>query len=160
MNIDSNSNPEGIAVIWDVKLVRELILIRNVLSNRKEKVRRKLNMESSVDPFQTTTEMMVDLRGVSGYDQPSLEILPKHETNHEAHDKIIQGLETKVRTLTNEVEGQINGGKWEECKAIFTEDGLPLYTPFYYSPEEIECFSANSGFSNNERQETNKSGME
>ncbi|GJW91310.1 hypothetical protein Tco_0168863 [Tanacetum coccineum] len=88
------------------------------------------------------------------------EILSKYETNHEAHDKIIQGLETKVRTLTNEVEGQINGGKFEECKAIFTEDGLPLYTPFYYSPEEIECFSANSGFSNNERQETNKSGME
>ncbi|GKB22125.1 hypothetical protein Tco_0856048 [Tanacetum coccineum] len=79
--------------------------------------------------------------------------------NREAHDKIIQGLEMKVRTLTNEVEGRANGGKLKECKAIYTEDGSPLYTPFYYSPEEIEYFSANSGFSDNERQETDKSGM-
>ncbi|GKB99163.1 hypothetical protein Tco_0985300 [Tanacetum coccineum] len=52
-----------------------------------------------------------------------------------------------VRTLTNEVKGRTNGGKFEKCKAIFTEDGSPLYTPFYYSPEEIEYFSASSGFS-------------
>ncbi|GJU85895.1 zinc knuckle CX2CX4HX4C containing protein [Tanacetum coccineum] len=31
------------------------------------------------------------------------------ETNREAHDKIIQDLEMKVRTLTNEVEGRANG---------------------------------------------------
>ncbi|GKA17894.1 integrase, catalytic region, zinc finger, CCHC-type containing protein [Tanacetum coccineum] len=67
------------------------------------------------------------------------------ETNRENHDKIIQGLETKVKTLTNEVEGRTNGGKVKECKAIFTNDGSPLYTPFYYSPEEIRYFSANSG---------------
>ncbi|GKC78099.1 zinc knuckle CX2CX4HX4C containing protein [Tanacetum coccineum] len=68
-------------------------------------------------------------------------------------------LETKVKTLANEVEGRINNMKFEECKKIFTKDGLPLYTPFYYSPEEIEYFSANSGFSDNERQETDDSGM-
>ncbi|GJS09269.1 hypothetical protein Tco_0366065 [Tanacetum coccineum] len=50
--------------------------------------------------------------------------------------------------------------KFEECKAICTEDGLPLYTSFYYSPEDIEYFSANSGFSDNEKQETGKSGIE
>ncbi|GKE13102.1 zinc knuckle CX2CX4HX4C containing protein [Tanacetum coccineum] len=33
------------------------------------------------------------------------------------------------------------------------EDGTPLYTPFHYSPEEIEYFSANSGFSDNETKE-------
>ncbi|GJU46833.1 zinc knuckle CX2CX4HX4C containing protein [Tanacetum coccineum] len=81
------------------------------------------------------------------------------EASREAHDKIIQGLETKVKTLANKVEGQINNGKFEECKTIYTEDGFPLYTPFYYSPEEIEYFSANSGFSDNERQETDNSGM-
>ncbi|GJR15293.1 hypothetical protein Tco_0797945 [Tanacetum coccineum] len=63
------------------------------------------------------------------------------------------------RTLTNKVEGRANGGKFEECKAICTEDGSPLYTPFYYSPKEIEYFYANSGFSDNKRQETDKSGM-
>ncbi|GJU92352.1 reverse transcriptase domain-containing protein [Tanacetum coccineum] len=81
------------------------------------------------------------------------------EASREAHDKIIQGLETKVKTLANEVEGRTNNGKFEECKAICTEDGLPLYTPFYYSPEEIEYFSANSGFLDNEKQETDDSGM-
>ncbi|GKF61720.1 hypothetical protein Tco_0181774 [Tanacetum coccineum] len=65
-----------------------------------------------------------------------------------------------VKTLTNEVEGRTNGGKFKECKAIYTEDGLPLYTSFYYSPEDIEYFSANSGFSDNEKQETDKSEIE
>ncbi|GKB89991.1 zinc knuckle CX2CX4HX4C containing protein, partial [Tanacetum coccineum] len=81
------------------------------------------------------------------------------KTNREAHDKIIQGLETKVRTLTNEVEGRANDGKFEECKANCIEDGSLLYTPFNYSPKEIEYFFTNSGFSYNERQETDKSGM-
>ncbi|GJZ80334.1 protein kinase-like domain, concanavalin A-like lectin/glucanase domain protein [Tanacetum coccineum] len=81
------------------------------------------------------------------------------EASREAHDKIIQGLETKLKTIANEVEGRTNNGKFEECKAICTEDGFPLYTPFYYSPEEIEYFSANSGFSDNEKQETDDSGM-
>ncbi|GKB00737.1 reverse transcriptase domain-containing protein [Tanacetum coccineum] len=82
------------------------------------------------------------------------------ETSRENHDKIIQGLETKVKTLTNEVEGRTNNGKFEDCKAIFTKDGSPLYTPFYYSLEEIEYFSANSGPSDNERQETDEFGYD
>ncbi|GJR37380.1 hypothetical protein Tco_1213064 [Tanacetum coccineum] len=77
------------------------------------------------------------------------------KTNRENHDKIIQSLETKVKTLTNKVEGHTNGGKFEECKAIFSEDRSPLYIPFYYSPEEIQYFSAISGFSDKEKQETN-----
>ncbi|GKD03392.1 hypothetical protein Tco_1178366 [Tanacetum coccineum] len=56
-------------------------------------------------------------------------------------------------------EGRANNGKFEECKAIYTEDGLPLYTPFYYSLKEIKYFSSNSGFSDNEKQETDDSGM-
>ncbi|GJW99585.1 zinc knuckle CX2CX4HX4C containing protein [Tanacetum coccineum] len=35
-------------------------------------------------------------------------------------------------------------------QAIFTDNGDPLYTPFYYSPKEIEYFSANSGFSDDD----------
>ncbi|GKD33338.1 protein kinase-like domain, concanavalin A-like lectin/glucanase domain protein [Tanacetum coccineum] len=81
------------------------------------------------------------------------------EASRDAHDKIIQGLETKVKTLANKVEGRTNNEKFEECKTIYTKDGLPLYTPFYYSPKKIEYFSANSGFSDNERQETDDSGM-
>ncbi|GJX55653.1 protein kinase-like domain, concanavalin A-like lectin/glucanase domain protein [Tanacetum coccineum] len=81
------------------------------------------------------------------------------EASRETHDKIIQGLEAKVKTLANEVEGRANNKKFEECKTIYFENGLPLYTPFYYSPEEIEYFSANSGFSDNEEQETDDSGM-
>nr|GEV88535.1 hypothetical protein [Tanacetum cinerariifolium] len=81
------------------------------------------------------------------------------EASREAHEKIIQGVETKVKTSVNEVEGRTNNGKFEECKTNCTEDGLPLCTPFYYSRKEIEYFSANSGFSDNEKQETNNLGM-
>ncbi|GJR78788.1 hypothetical protein Tco_0149573 [Tanacetum coccineum] len=52
-----------------------------------------------------------------------------------------------------------NNKKFKERKTIYSENGLPIYTPFYYSPEEIEYFSANSGFSDNEEQETDDSGM-
>ncbi|GJR04670.1 hypothetical protein Tco_0527654 [Tanacetum coccineum] len=87
-------------------------------------------------------------RGASGYDQPSsgerrpslTEIINKYieeaakrhteqdewlkkfyqntETSQESHDKIIRGLEKKVKTLPNDVEGRANDGKFEECKTI------------------------------------------
>ncbi|GJS32790.1 hypothetical protein Tco_0531172 [Tanacetum coccineum] len=66
------------------------------------------------------------------------------EKSQNHHDDIIQGLKTRVTTLAKEAVTKID--KNEDCKAIFTNDGAPLYTPFYYSPEEIEYFSANSGF--------------
>ncbi|GKG00033.1 hypothetical protein Tco_0301723, partial [Tanacetum coccineum] len=40
-NIDSSSNTEGIAAIWDAKLADELILTRNVLLTRKLRVWKK-----------------------------------------------------------------------------------------------------------------------
>ncbi|GJS11361.1 hypothetical protein Tco_0368157 [Tanacetum coccineum] len=79
------------------------------------------------------------------------------KASRETHDKIIQGLEGKVKTLANEVEGRSNNKKFEECKTIYSENGFLLYTPFYYSLEEIEYFYANSGFSDNEEQETDDS---
>nr|GEW85979.1 hypothetical protein [Tanacetum cinerariifolium]GEW92327.1 hypothetical protein [Tanacetum cinerariifolium] len=80
------------------------------------------------------------------------------EASRETHYNI-QGLEGKVKTLANEVEGQANNKKFKECKIIYSENRLPLYTPFYYSPEEIEYFFANSGFYDNEEQETDDSRM-
>ncbi|GKD19182.1 hypothetical protein Tco_1208340, partial [Tanacetum coccineum] len=68
-------------------------------------------------------------------------------------------LNEEVKTLANEVKGRANNKQFDECKTIYSKNGLPLYTPFYYSPEEIEYFSANSGFSDNEEQETDDSGM-
>ncbi|GJY26191.1 hypothetical protein Tco_0400917 [Tanacetum coccineum] len=59
---------------------------------------------------------------------------------------------SKVKTLTTEVE--IKGEKLKDFKATFANDETPLYTPFYYSPEEIEYFSANFGFSNDEKVES------
>ncbi|GJX22949.1 putative reverse transcriptase domain-containing protein [Tanacetum coccineum] len=70
------------------------------------------------------------------------------------HDKIIQKLKCQVKTLTAKVEMKV--AKLEGCKIIFAKDGTPLYTPFYYTPEEIEYFSANSGFSNDEKSESTK----
>ncbi|GJT45315.1 hypothetical protein Tco_0954030 [Tanacetum coccineum] len=46
--------------------------------------------------------------------------------------------------------------QFEECKTIFANDGTPLYTPFYYSPKEIEYFYSNSGFLDDEESETTK----
>ncbi|GKB14845.1 reverse transcriptase domain-containing protein [Tanacetum coccineum] len=81
------------------------------------------------------------------------------KASRETHDKIIQGLEGKVKTLANEVERRANNKKFKECKIIYSKNGFPLYTPFYYSLKEIEYFSTNSGFSDNEEQETDDSGM-
>ncbi|GKE33397.1 putative reverse transcriptase domain-containing protein, partial [Tanacetum coccineum] len=50
----------------------------------------------------------------------------------------------RVTTLAKEAVTKIDNN--EDCKAIFTNDGAPLYTPFYYSPKEIEYFLANSEF--------------
>ncbi|GJY75673.1 hypothetical protein Tco_0480789 [Tanacetum coccineum] len=53
-------------------------------------------------------------------------------------------LESKVVTLSKEAETKTD--KNEDCKGIFTNNGTPLYTSFYYSPKEIKYFLANSGF--------------
>ncbi|GKA76627.1 hypothetical protein Tco_0783088 [Tanacetum coccineum] len=68
------------------------------------------------------------------------------------HDKIIQKLESQVKT----VEVEMKVAKLEGCKTIFANDGTPLYTPFYYSPEEIKYFSANSGFLNDKNFKSTK----
>ncbi|GKE41218.1 hypothetical protein Tco_1464623, partial [Tanacetum coccineum] len=53
-----------------------------------------------------------------------------------------------VTTLAKESVAKTD--KNEDCKAIFTDDGAPLYTPFYYSPKEIKYFSANSVISDDD----------
>ncbi|GJW63604.1 zinc knuckle CX2CX4HX4C containing protein [Tanacetum coccineum] len=50
--------------------------------------------------------------------------------------------------MAKEAVTKIDNNK--DCKAIFTNDGVPLYTPFYYSPEEIEYFLANFRFSDDD----------
>ncbi|GJW48918.1 hypothetical protein Tco_0080564 [Tanacetum coccineum] len=54
--------------------------------------------------------------------------------------------------LAVEVETKVE--KLEECKTIFANDGTSLYTPFYYFPEELEYFSTNSGFPDDEKSES------
>ncbi|GKE44561.1 hypothetical protein Tco_1471845 [Tanacetum coccineum] len=66
--------------------------------------------------------------------------------NH--HNEVIQGLKSRVTTLAKQAVTKIDNN--EDCKAIFTNDGVPLYTPIYYSPGEIKYFSANSGFSDDD----------
>ncbi|GKA74241.1 zinc knuckle CX2CX4HX4C containing protein [Tanacetum coccineum] len=90
----------------------------------------------------------------SGERRPSLtEIINKYMENPSKRHA------EKDEWLKKFYQRRVNNGKFEECKTICTEDGLPLYTPFYYSPEEILYFSSNSGFSNNEKQETDNSRM-
>ncbi|GJX34296.1 hypothetical protein Tco_0245853 [Tanacetum coccineum] len=92
------------------------------------------------------------------YDQPSSG--DKRPSITEVMNKFMKETSKRhVKTLANEVEKRANNGKFEECKTICAEDGSPLYTPFYYSSQEIEYFSANSRFLDNEKQEINNSGM-
>ncbi|GJZ63391.1 hypothetical protein Tco_0619812 [Tanacetum coccineum] len=178
-NINSSSNTKGIAAIVRPHLDKDCPLNEEVKSMEEAKYgefgRPFPNKSRNNSRFNR------GVSGYGSYDQPSsgerkpslTEIINKYieeaakrhaehdewlrkfylniETYRENHDKIIQGLETKVKTLTNEVERRTNGGKLEECKAIFTEDGSPLYTPFYYSHKEIEFFSTNSGFSDDKK---------
>ncbi|GJV75470.1 hypothetical protein Tco_1507054 [Tanacetum coccineum] len=55
--------------------------------------------------------------------------------------------------LHEEVKGRIAETKKGEYKGIYTKEELPLYTPFYYSPKEIEYFFANSSLSDEEVQD-------
>ncbi|GKF40017.1 hypothetical protein Tco_0120078 [Tanacetum coccineum] len=64
--------------------------------------------------------------------------------NH--HDEIIQGLKSRVTTLAKKAVTKTD--KNEDCKEIFTNDGAPLYTPFYYFLKEIKYFLANSSLKN------------
>ncbi|GJX75510.1 zinc knuckle CX2CX4HX4C containing protein [Tanacetum coccineum] len=70
------------------------------------------------------------------------------EKSQNHHDEIIQDLKSRVTTLAKEIETKTGNNK--DCKAIFTNDGAPLYTLFYYSPNEIEYFLANSEFSDDD----------
>ncbi|GKC21387.1 zinc knuckle CX2CX4HX4C containing protein, partial [Tanacetum coccineum] len=185
-NTDSSNNSEGIATIvnkleslgQDMKKLKENVyaiqvgcqtcrgahLDKECPLNKEVKNIEEVKYGEFVRPFPNNSRNDGRFnRGASGYDQPSSgerrpsltekinkymeEAAKRHaeqdewlkkfyentKTNREAHDKIIQGLETKVRTLKNEVEGRANGGKFEGCKEIW--------------------------FSDNERQETDKSGM-
>ncbi|GKB84511.1 zinc knuckle CX2CX4HX4C containing protein [Tanacetum coccineum] len=146
-NIEGSSNSEGIAAI-----VNKLENLGRDMKKLKE------NVHAIQVGCQICRGAHLDKDCPLNEEVKSVE--ESTETSREAHDKIIQGLETKVKTLANEVEGRVNNGKFKECKTICTEDGSPLYTPFYYSSEEIEYFSSNSGFSDNEKQETDNSGMD
>ncbi|GKA52044.1 reverse transcriptase domain-containing protein [Tanacetum coccineum] len=70
------------------------------------------------------------------------------EKSQNHHNEIIQGLKSRVTTLAKKAVTKTYNN--EDYKSIFTNDGAPLYTPFYYSPEEIEYFLANSGFSDDD----------
>ncbi|GJW11822.1 hypothetical protein Tco_1577649 [Tanacetum coccineum] len=103
-----------------------------------------------------------------GYDQPSsrerrpslTEIINKYmEEASKRHTEQDEWLKKFYQSTKASKEAYDNIIQALETKTIYTEDGLPLYTPFYYSPEEIKYFSANSGFLDNERQETDDSGM-
>ncbi|GKB40188.1 hypothetical protein Tco_0885130 [Tanacetum coccineum] len=97
----------------------------------------------------------MDDRPLSSERKPSLiEMITKYieeSAKKEAeHDEWLRKFQENTKLNPKR---RATGTKIGECKAIFTKDGLPLYTPFYYSPEEVEYFSANSSFSDEETHE-------
>ncbi|GJT04575.1 zinc knuckle CX2CX4HX4C containing protein [Tanacetum coccineum] len=81
------------------------------------------------------------------------EVKSMEEVKYEEFGRLFPNNNRVNEKFGGEVEGRTNKAKFEECKAIYMEDGTPLYTPFHYSPEDIENFSASSGFSDIETQE-------
>ncbi|GKA62906.1 hypothetical protein Tco_0762425 [Tanacetum coccineum] len=71
----------------------------------------------------------------------------------------LRNQDAKIGLLTNDVQTQMTGGTTSSstmvghCKAIFTNDGLPLYMPFDYSSNETTNFSSMSYVCNKDIQE-------
>ncbi|GJX38347.1 hypothetical protein Tco_0251650 [Tanacetum coccineum] len=121
-NIRSSSSKDGLAALVNKM---DLKFAKDLTSTRSVPSTRKLNKwersdMGNLDEQRLLTRIMVE-------DKP----WPK-----------------QVITLAKEAVTKIDNN--EDCKAIFTNDGAPLYTPFYYSPEEIEYILANSGFSDDD----------
>ncbi|GJT40827.1 zinc knuckle CX2CX4HX4C containing protein [Tanacetum coccineum] len=70
------------------------------------------------------------------------------KSSRNTHNKIIQDLDSRVKNLAKKVNEQTPKEEPEECKVIYSADGIPLYIPFKYSPKEIEYFAAHLEFSN------------
>ncbi|GJY27695.1 zinc knuckle CX2CX4HX4C containing protein [Tanacetum coccineum] len=125
----------------DVKTAKDLTLTKIVRLVKKLKASRKLSTESSDDPFPNNYEN----GGRYGVGPPGYYTRMDNQPP--------SGGRIPIKALTGEVEGRPTKTKQRECKAIFTKEGLPLYTLFYYSPEEIEYFSYDSSLSDEEVQE-------
>ncbi|GKE78966.1 hypothetical protein Tco_1545086 [Tanacetum coccineum] len=69
------------------------------------------------------------------------------ESSHNTHNKIIQDLDSRVKNLAKEVDERTSKEEPEECKVIYSANGIPLYIPFEYSPEEIAYFATHPKFS-------------
>ncbi|GKB19507.1 reverse transcriptase domain-containing protein [Tanacetum coccineum] len=147
-NISNNSNTDALAVVIRSYLDKECPLNEEV--KQVEEV--KYGKFGHPAPFNGSngTKFRVGVaKSQAEHDEWLKTFCQNTEKNRIDHDKIIQKLESQVKTLTADVETKV--AKIEGCKTIFANDRTPLYTPFYYSLEEIEYFFANSGFSNDEK---------
>ncbi|GKD55365.1 hypothetical protein Tco_1288752 [Tanacetum coccineum] len=146
-NIGSSSNKDGLAA-----LVNKLDTLGRDMKKLKESVHAiqvgcKICEGPHLDkdcPFNKEVKQVKEVKE----DEWLKTFCHNLEKSQNHHDKIIQGLESRVTTLAKEAVTKTD--KKEDYKAIFTNDGAPLYTLFYYSPKEIEYFSANSGFSDDD----------
>ncbi|GJY54301.1 hypothetical protein Tco_0445965 [Tanacetum coccineum] len=92
----------------------------------------------------TSTRIVPSMRKLNKLKRSDMENLDEQ--------RLLKGImeEDKSWVTTFAKEAVTKTDKNKDCKVIFTNDRAPLYTPFYYSHEEIEYFSANSGFSNDD----------
>ncbi|GJY13782.1 hypothetical protein Tco_0383091 [Tanacetum coccineum] len=68
------------------------------------------------------------------------------ERNNGGRQILAETIKKYIEEASMRQEAITKTNKNEDCKEIFTNDGAPLYTLYYYSPEEIEYFSANFEF--------------
>ncbi|GJR49665.1 hypothetical protein Tco_1400186 [Tanacetum coccineum] len=100
---------------------------------------------SSADGIAAITSKLDSLeRGMKKLKENVHAIQENTKRNLKHHDDTIRTLDDKIGTLTKEVQTRVTGAEVSHCKVIFTNKGLPLYTPFDYSPEELDYLSSKS----------------
>ncbi|GJV64677.1 hypothetical protein Tco_1475505 [Tanacetum coccineum] len=163
-NIGNSSSNDGLAALvnkLDAKFAKDLTSTRIVPSTRKQNKLKMSDMEKLDEqhPLTGIIEEDKSWQTIKKYikeasirqakqDEWLKTFCHNLEKSQNHHDEIIQGLKSRVTTLAKEAVTKTDKNK--DCKAIFTDDGAPLYTLFYYSPEEIKYFSANSRFSDDD----------
>ncbi|GKC00094.1 hypothetical protein Tco_0986230 [Tanacetum coccineum] len=180
-NIESSSDSEGIAAIVnklenldrDMKKLKENVhaiqvgcqtcegayLDKDCPLNKENKGMKEVKYGEFSRPF--PNNRYDDRFNKGGYDQPlSGEKRPSlTKIINKYMEEASKRQAEQDEWLKKFYQRRANNKKFEDCKTIYSKNRLPLYTPLYYSPEEIEYFSANSAFSDNEEQEIDDSGM-
>ncbi|GJU35196.1 hypothetical protein Tco_1183550 [Tanacetum coccineum] len=129
----------------------------NIFYKGLDNMTRKLLNSQGPIPNKTPDHALTVIQTMTGHSQKWHDRSTSRRVGNDCSDGIT--------TITNKLDSLGRDMKKlkdnvQLSKAIFTKEGLPLYTPFYYSPKEIEYFFVDSCLSDEKVQEEMKEGEE